>query len=107
MEILKEKENLILKYNIYKGLLTQTQIEYFEMSLINDYSIGEIAEIYKVSRNAVFDTIKQVKEKLESFEKSLGFVEKTLRQRDLIEKLETEKDHTKIRELLKELKETL
>ena len=67
-----EKNNLICDlFSIYKGLLTQHQIEIFEMYYFHDFSLAEIAENEKISRQAVKDVLDTCKNYLLSFEEKL------------------------------------
>jgi hypothetical protein len=54
--------------------LTEKQRQYFEYYYSDDYSLSEIADLLKVSRNAVFDQIKIVVNHLEDFEDKLGLL---------------------------------
>lgn len=58
-------------FEIYKGLLTETQRETFYSHYYLDLSLAEIAEEQKSSRQSVFDAIKKVKIKLTEYEKEL------------------------------------
>lgn len=73
---LSELDMLLSLYDIYKDLLTSKQRLYFEEYYFNDLSLFEIAENYKVSRNAVFLSIKSVKNSLDNFENILKIKEK-------------------------------
>ena len=59
-------------YDCYKELFTKKQQEYFEDYYHNNFSLSEIAENSDVSRNAVYNQIKIVEDKLEELEKQLG-----------------------------------
>ena len=78
-------------YDYYKELLTEKQRNYFEEYYFNDFSLQEIGENEKVSRNAVFNQVKNVEEKLEEFESKLSLYKNGLRIRDLIKDLDKEK----------------
>lgn len=58
-------------FEIYKGLLTETQRETFYSHFFLDLSLAEIAEGQNTSRQSVFDAIKKVKAKLTEYEKEL------------------------------------
>jgi hypothetical protein len=68
---LKEKLNLNSLYDIYGELLTEKQKVYFEYYYLQDYSLAEISEILKVSRNAVHIQLKNVINHLENYESKL------------------------------------
>ncbi len=58
-------------YDIYKNLLTVKQQSYFEDYYFNNLSLSEISENYKVSRNAIHNQLKIVKNLLEEYEEKL------------------------------------
>ncbi len=59
-------------YDIYSSLLTSRQREILSLYYSNDYSLGEIAEEYDVSRQAVHDLINRATASLENLEDKLG-----------------------------------
>lgn len=63
-------------YDYYKELFTDKQKMYFEDYYFNNLSLSEIAENCDVSRNAVFNQLKIMEEKLEELEGKLGLFEK-------------------------------
>ncbi|MDD3842075.1 MAG: YlxM family DNA-binding protein [Candidatus Izemoplasmatales bacterium] len=69
---LTEKIHYNSLFDIYGLLLTDKQREYFQYYYSDDYSLSEIAELYKVSRNAVFDQIKKAINHLEKYEEKLN-----------------------------------
>ncbi|MGX7243287.1 putative DNA-binding protein [Enterococcus quebecensis] len=58
-------------FEFYSTLLTEKQMNYMEMYYADDFSLGEIAEEYEVSRQAVYDNIKRTGKILEEYEKKL------------------------------------
>lgn len=77
-------------YDYYYLLLTEKQREYYEAYYFHDFSLAEIAQNNQVSRNAVHGQIKNVEERLEFYEKSLGLYEKSKRIKELITEIDTE-----------------
>ena len=63
-------------YDLYNELLTEKQKKYFEDYYFNNLSLGEMADLYKVSRNAIFKQIHNVTNKLEGYDKKLGLLDK-------------------------------
>lgn len=63
-------------YDLYKNLLTEKQQEYFEDYYFNNLSLSEMADNYKVSRNAISKQLNVIKTKLEDYEKKLGLYQK-------------------------------
>lgn len=67
--------------DFYGQLITRRLYEILDLHYNNDYSLGEIAEHLKISRQGVYDGIKRGKSQLENFEKKLGLVKKFSEQR--------------------------
>lgn len=65
-----------LLYDFYGQFLTKKQREVMHLYFENDYSLSEIAENLKVSRQAVHDTIKKSKKALTEYEARLGLAQK-------------------------------
>ena len=71
-EILK----LSLLYDFYGELLTAHQRKIYGQYLIEDLSLGEIAESEGITRQGVHDIVKRCQKKLESYEERLHLVER-------------------------------
>ncbi len=65
-----------LLFDFYEKLLTEKQRTVLGFYLNDDYSLAEISEKIKISRQAVHDLIKRTTLKLEDFEKKLSLCEK-------------------------------
>ena len=63
-------------YDCYKDLFTKKQQEYFEDYYHNNFSLSEIAENSDVSRNAVYNQVKIVEDRLEELESQLELYKK-------------------------------
>lgn len=70
MEI-EKNERINSLFEFYEPLLTAKQKAYIEQYYGDDYSLGEIAENFSVSRQAVYDNIKRTEKILESYEAKL------------------------------------
>ena len=57
-DILQKKERIFSLFQIYGKLLTEKNYRRMEFFLFDDLSLFEIAEIEKVSKNAIFQSIK-------------------------------------------------
>ena len=95
-------------YDFYQSLLTEKQQSYMALYYLDDFSLGEIAEEYNVSRQAVYDNIKRTEAMLEEYEAKLLLFEKFQQRSKLIEKLREETEvssdgRTKMLELIAEL----
>lgn len=71
-----ERNELIMLYDYYGQLLTDSQREYFEDYYFNNLSLGEIAEKLDISRNAVHKQLKVASDKLRFYEKELQIISK-------------------------------
>lgn len=91
---------LNILYDYYKDFFTEKQQEYFEDYYYSNYSLGEIAEINNISRNAVHNQLKIVEERLEEMENILKLVTK---REQIIHLLEREVKE----EILEQVKEIL
>ncbi len=83
---LEKTERLNELFTYYKKLLTDKQVEYFMMYYYDDYSLAEIAQITQVSRNAVYDQLKKVEEKLYEYEEKLKLSEKSKKRLNYLNK---------------------
>lgn len=63
-------------YDFYQSLLTPKQQSYMSLYYLDDFSLGEIAEEYGVSRQAVYDNIKRTEAMLEEYEEKLNLFNK-------------------------------
>lgn len=67
--------NKVLYFNtlftIYAELLTKKEQNIFSLYYEENLSLSEIAEILKISRSAVYNTVKIVERKLENYEQKL------------------------------------
>lgn len=82
-------------YDFYQSLLTEKQRSYMSLYYLDDHSLGEIAEEYDISRQAVYDNIKRTEQMLEQYEEKLLLFQKFQERQSLIEQLKEElKDST-------------
>ncbi len=58
-------------FEFYQPLLTKKQNDYMQLYYGDDYSLGEIAEDFEVSRQAVYDNIRRTEKILETYETKL------------------------------------
>jgi len=101
MEILKKTEKLNELFSLYQSLLTEKQVDYFNMYYQLDYSLQEIADNYQVSRNAIFDQLKKVEEHLYNYENKLKLNELKNKRNDLLDKYIESKNLIYLEELRK------
>lgn len=55
-------------FEFYQPLLTTKQNNYMKLYYVDDYSLGEIADTFSVSRQAIYDNIRRVENILEKYE---------------------------------------
>ena len=90
-----------LLYDYYGGLLTGKQKQCFDLRYNQDLSLGEIAQVMGVSRQAVSDNLTRTEALLRKMEDSIGCVGRDLKNRnalqtilDAAERLKTYPDET-------------
>lgn len=104
-----------LLYDFYGQLLTERQNNFMELYYGQNLSLGEIAEEFSVSRQAVYDTLKRAEQILNQYEDKLGLVAKFNSEKKrlasvltlLDEHMAATKDDGKIRKARDILKEML
>lgn len=77
-------------FDFYQALLTEKQRNYMSLYYLDDYSLGEIAEQFQVSRQAVYDTIKRTEVVLEEYETKLLLFDKFSRRLALLRDLKAD-----------------
>ncbi len=82
--------SLLMDY--YGNLLTDKQSKIMEMYFDENLSLGEIADLNGISRQAIHDTIKRTSQQLIKYEEKLGLKKEAERIRDIREKLLTKAD---------------
>ena len=76
-----------LLYDFYGELLTERQQQVYEIVVLEDYSLSEVAEDLGISRQGVHDMIKRCNHTLEEYESRLHLVEKFLCIRKQVQKI--------------------
>ena len=71
-----ERYEQAMLYDFYGELLTEHQKEIYELFVLDDYSLGEIARDAGISRQGVHDMIRRCNKSLEDYEAKLHLVEK-------------------------------
>ncbi|MGG0184554.1 putative DNA-binding protein [Bacillus rhizoplanae] len=83
-------------FDFYHSLLTPKQRSYMSLYYLDDLSLGEIAEEFEVSRQAVYDNIKRTEAMLEEYEEKLLLLQKFQERQQLVAKLKqliSEEEH--------------
>ncbi|GIO83877.1 UPF0122 protein [Paenibacillus faecis] len=84
-----EKTNRInLLFDFYEALLTEKQQTFLRYYFLDDFSLGEIASEFAISRQAVYEHIKRAEEMLEAYEEKLGLLRKDEERSELLSRLQ-------------------
>lgn len=97
-------------FDFYQSLLTDKQRTYMDLYYLEDLSLGEIADEYGISRQAVYDNVRRSEVMLEDYELKLNLFSKFQKRLEIIGDMEKllidSTDQTeKVQELLETLKE--
>lgn len=87
-------------FDYYGNLLTDKQKDYFTDYYIENLSLSEIAENYKVSRNAVFKQIKEAENKLKFYEDNLNLLKNSIEISNLLKEIKDERIKEEIEKLI-------
>ncbi|TCT26800.1 hypothetical protein EDD68_101153 [Melghiribacillus thermohalophilus] len=71
-------------FDFYQKLLTPKQKSYMELYYLEDYSLGEISDAFRVSRQAVYDNIKRTEAMLEEYEEKLRLYDQFQKRQKLV-----------------------
>jgi len=72
--MLEKTLKISMLYDFYSQLLTEKQREMIDLYYNQDFSLGEIGEVFGVSRQAVYDTLKRTEKILYEYEEKLKLV---------------------------------
>ena len=96
-----------LLYDFYGDLLTEHQKHIYELYVLDNLSLGEIAEAEGISRQGVHDIIKRCNAQLEGYEAKLKLVEKFISIREKVETIQNCGDLDEARDLARQILEML
>ncbi len=104
---LKEKIELSILFDFYGELLKSHNKHIFEDYILNDLSLGEIAEEQGISRQGVYDIVKRCSKQLKDCEEKLYLVKKfektkvkVNRIKELSEKMKESREKTYLEEII-------
>ena len=97
-----KQDRLILLFDYYGDLLSDSQRNYFESYYFDNLSLSEIGENYNVSRNAVSKDLKLATEKLNNYEEKLKIISRDDKLRKLACKINDNDLKEKIMNILDE-----
>ena len=78
---------IVLLFDYYGRMLTDKQKEYLDMRYNQDLSLGEIADIMGVSRQAVFDNLTRTEALLRRMEENIGCVKRDMQIRKAVQEI--------------------
>ena len=78
---------LVLLLDYYGGMLTDKQKECFDLRYNQDMSLGEIAEMLGISRQAVNDNLTRTEALLRRMEENIGCVKRDMKTRAAIREI--------------------
>ena len=97
---MEKREYLIILYDYYGELLNEDNKKYFEDYYFDNLSLGEIAENYDISRNAVHKHIKSSENKLLFYEDKLKLYKKDELIKCKLNKINDEKIKKEVEKIL-------
>jgi len=111
--MLEQLNRINVLYDIYSPLLTGRQQEVLKLYFSDNLSLGEIAQEYGISRQAVHDLIRRALSSIEAFEKKLGlyslfhFQQERLLEADrILQKAQPDSaDLERLKEIVRELRQ--
>ena len=78
---------ITLLFDTYGDMLTEKQREYLDLRYNQDMSLGEIAEMQGVSRQAVFDNLNRTEAALRRMEENIGSVKRDMQIRAAVQEI--------------------
>ncbi len=108
-----EKTNRINRlFDFYEPLLTEKQQMFLKHYFHDDYSLGEIAAEFSISRQAVYEHIKRAEQTLTDYESKLGLAAKHEHRTQIANRLDSalerlSEDSGSLRELRSLIREML
>ena len=94
------REYITTLYEIYKELLNEKERNYFEYYYFEDYSMQEIADLYKVSKAYASKYLNKINDKIINYEKILKINDRNSKIIDLLKNVNDSEIKSKIIELL-------
>ncbi|ATZ20769.1 YlxM family DNA-binding protein [Mesoplasma coleopterae] len=93
-------------FYLYKNMLTEKQVEYFELYFEEDLSFQEIADQLVISKAAAHDAINKIIKTLNDLEGKLKINERKIKIQGIIEK-HNSSENKEVLELIKEIEEVI
>lgn len=86
--VLAKTNRINLLYDFYGKLLTEKQQTFFTYYFHDDYSLGEISDVFGISRQAVYEHIKRAGQSLDEYERKLQLLAKHEQRQRCLQELE-------------------
>lgn len=86
--MLDKTTKFILLYDFYQDLLTDKQKKFTELYFEDNLSLGEIAEEFDISRQAVYEHIKRSEKLLEEYENKLHLLHRYNKRNEILADME-------------------
>jgi len=87
-ELLDKTTRINLLFDFYEPLLTDKQRTFLKYYFHEDFSLGEIAAEFGISRQAVYEHVKRAETVLLDYERKLGLAAKHEAMQDWLERLD-------------------
>lgn len=94
------REYIIKLYEIYKNILTDRKRSYFEYYYYEDYSLNEIADLFKVSKSYASKYLNKIEKELLKYESLMHIEERKCMIMDCLDEIDNKELKNKIEELL-------
>ncbi|MNW28881.1 putative DNA-binding protein [compost metagenome] len=85
---LEKTTRINLLFDFYEPLLTDKQQMFLKYYFHDDFSLGEIAAEFEISRQAVYEHIKRAEQVLDMYEEKLGLLARHERRAGELERLQ-------------------
>ena len=89
-DALSKTTRVNLLFDFYEPLLTDKQRSFLKYYYHDDFSLGEIASEFGISRQAVYDNVRRAEQAIEGYESKLGLVARHERLVQCSEQLEND-----------------
>lgn len=99
---MEERNNLIILYDYYQGLLTNKQKQYFELYYFDNLSLSEMSENLNISRNAIHKVLKNITNKLNFYEETLKIKAKSDKLKKITASINDKELQDKIKKIYEE-----
>ncbi|WP_195573096.1 putative DNA-binding protein [Paenibacillus sp. 1001270B_150601_E10] len=93
-QLLQKTNRINMLFDFYEPLLTEKQQTFLKCYFQDDFTLGEIAQEFGISRQAVYEHIKRAEQTLESYESKLALLQKFETRTKLMSQIEHAITHT-------------